>query len=148
MRRKQVCLVQGASNRHQRTPERDEWCKLLSGGVATVCVNLLIDDTQILGDSCAICLTVQWAATAGMKGAKLKGDDSVDDIVQCMDHDSVLFFTSEGSVYSLKAHQIPQASRTAIGTAVTQVCLHAHAFYPSVTTQCRILIQQLLITVS
>ena len=58
---------------------------------------------------------------AGMQGAKLKGDDSVEDIVQCMDHDSVLFFTSDGVVRSLKAHQIPQASRTAIGTAITQV---------------------------
>lgn len=56
-----------------------------------------------------------------MQGAKLKGDDSVEDVVQCMDHDSVLFFTSDGVVRSLKAHQIPQASRTAIGTAITQV---------------------------
>ena len=58
-----------------------------------------------------------------MQGAKLKGDDSVEDVVQCMDHDSVLFFTSDGVVRSLKAHQIPQASRTAIGTAITQVSL-------------------------
>lgn len=58
---------------------------------------------------------------AGMQGAKLKGDDSVEDVVQCNDHDSVLFFTSDGVVRSLKAHQIPQASRTAIGTAITQV---------------------------
>ena len=56
-----------------------------------------------------------------MQGAKLKGDDSVEDVVQCKDHDSVLFFTSDGVVRSLKAHQIPQASRTAIGTAITQV---------------------------
>jgi hypothetical protein len=56
-----------------------------------------------------------------MRGAKLKGDDSVDEIVQCLDHDSVLFFTSDGVVRSLKAHQIPQASRTAIGSAITQV---------------------------
>lgn len=58
---------------------------------------------------------------AGMRGAKLKDDDSVDEIVQCLDHDSVLFFTSDGVVRSLKAHQIPQASRTAIGSAITQV---------------------------
>lgn len=58
-----------------------------------------------------------------MRGAKLKGDDSVDEIVQCLDHDSVLFFTSDGVVRSLKAHQIPQASRTAIGSAITQVPL-------------------------
>ena len=57
----------------------------------------------------------------GMKGAKLKDSDSVEEIVQAMDHDSVLFFTSDGSVYSLKAHQIPQGSRTAIGTAIAQV---------------------------
>ena len=56
-----------------------------------------------------------------MQGAKLKGNDSVEDVVQCLDHDSVLFFTSDGVVHSLKAHQIPQASRTAIGTSIAQV---------------------------
>ena len=61
-----------------------------------------------------------------MQGAKLKGDDSVEDVVQCKDHDSVLFFTSDGVVRSLKAHQIPQASRTAIGTAITQVSSSSH----------------------
>ncbi|KAL3143174.1 hypothetical protein ABBQ38_002033 [Trebouxia sp. C0009 RCD-2024] len=65
--------------------------------------------------------SLQHRGGRGMQGAKLKGDDSVEDIVQCMDHDSVLFFTSDGVVRSLKAHQIPQASRTAIGTAITQV---------------------------
>lgn len=64
---------------------------------------------------------VQNRGGKGMRGAKLKGDDSVDEIVQCLDHDSVLFFTSDGVVRSLKAHQIPQASRTAIGSAITQV---------------------------
>lgn len=61
-----------------------------------------------------------------MQGAKLKGDDSVEEVVQCRDHDSVLFFTSDGVVRSLKAHQIPQASRTAIGTAITQVGASNH----------------------
>lgn len=56
-----------------------------------------------------------------MKGAKLKIDDSVEDVTQCNDHDTLLFFTSDGVVRSLKAHQIPQASRTATGTALTQV---------------------------
>lgn len=62
-----------------------------------------------------------WCCVAGMKGAKLKGDDSVDDVVQCNDHDTLLFFTSDGVVRSLKAHQIPQGSRTATGSAITQV---------------------------
>lgn len=61
-----------------------------------------------------------WCAT-GMQGTKLKGDDSVEDVIQCNDHDHLLFFTSDGIVRSLKAHQIPQASRTATGTALTQV---------------------------
>ncbi len=65
-----------------------------------------------------------------MQGAKLKGDDLVEEVVQCMDHDSVLFFTSDGVVHSLKAHQIPQASRTAIGTAITQV-IPAALFSPN-----------------
>lgn len=38
-----------------------------------------------------------------------------------MDHDSVLFFTQDGVARSLKAFQIPEGSRTAIGSAITQV---------------------------
>ena len=38
-----------------------------------------------------------------------------------MSHDSILFFTEDGVARSLKAYQIPEASRTAVGAAITQV---------------------------
>ncbi len=60
---------------------------------------------------------------AGMKGATLKGDDTMEDVLHVMDHDNILFFTQDGKVRSLKAYQIPEASRTAAGSAITQVHL-------------------------
>ena len=58
---------------------------------------------------------------AGHIGAKLKGNDVVEDVLHVMDHDHVLFFTADGVARSIRAHQIPPASRTALGTAITQV---------------------------
>lgn len=57
----------------------------------------------------------------GTKGATLKSDDSMEEVLHVMDHDSILFFTQDGVARSLPAHQIPQASRTAQGSAITQV---------------------------
>ena len=45
----------------------------------------------------------------------------VEDVLHVMDHDHVLFFTADGVARSIRAHQIPPASRTALGTAITQV---------------------------
>lgn len=39
---------------------------------------------------------------------------------QVMDHDTVLFFAPDGIVRSLKAYQIPQSSRTAAGSPISQ----------------------------
>ncbi len=36
------------------------------------------------------------------------------------DHDHLLFFTSEGRAYCLRAFDVPEGSRTSIGTAFTQ----------------------------
>lgn len=47
--------------------------------------------------------------------------DSVIQFFSCNDHDSILFITERGVAYSLKAFQIPQASRTARGTPIPQV---------------------------
>ena len=51
-------------------------------------------------------------------GHQAEGEDSVEDVVLCMDLGSVLFFTSDGVIRSVKARQIPQARRTAIGTTM------------------------------
>ena len=58
---------------------------------------------------------------AGKAGATLKRDDSMEDVLRVMSHDSILFFTDDGIARSLKAYQIPEASRVAVGTAITQV---------------------------
>lgn len=54
-------------------------------------------------------------------GAKLKTNDSMEDVLHVMTHDSILFFTEDGIARSLKAYQIPEVSRTSVGTAITQV---------------------------
>lgn len=36
------------------------------------------------------------------------------------DHDHLLFFTSEGRAYCMRAFDVPEGSRTSIGTAFTQ----------------------------
>jgi DNA gyrase subunit A len=51
----------------------------------------------------------------------MKEDDGVEHFLTCRDHDKVLFFSDRGVVYSLNAYQIPTASRTARGVAITQM---------------------------
>ncbi|EFN51479.1 hypothetical protein CHLNCDRAFT_56398 [Chlorella variabilis] len=57
----------------------------------------------------------------GKAGARLKEDDSLDEVVYVNDHDHLLFFTTEGRAYSLRAYDVPEGTRTAVGSAVTQV---------------------------
>lgn len=64
---------------------------------------------------------VQGRGGRGSKGATLREDDSMSDVIHLMAHDDVLFFTQAGSVHSIKAFKIPEASRTAAGSAITQV---------------------------
>jgi DNA gyrase subunit A len=59
--------------------------------------------------------------TAGKAAARLKEEDSLEDVTSVHDHDHLLFFTTEGQAYALRAYEIPEASRTSIGTSITQV---------------------------
>lgn len=45
------------------------------------------------------------------------------EVLHVMAHDSILFLTQDGIARSIKAYQIPEASRTAAGSAITQACL-------------------------
>lgn len=63
----------------------------------------------------------QSRATRGKSGTKMKEDDRVEHFFTCCDHDSVLFFTDRGVVFSMKAYQIPTGSRTARGMAIVQM---------------------------
>ena len=57
----------------------------------------------------------------GKMGARLRDEDSIEEVQQVRDHQTILFFTTDGSVRSIKAYDIPEASRTASGTSLTQV---------------------------
>ncbi|MDJ0533952.1 MAG: DNA gyrase subunit A [Xenococcaceae cyanobacterium MO_207.B15] len=60
-------------------------------------------------------------ATRGKAAAKIKEDDVIEHFITCCDHDTLLFFSDRGVVYSLPAYQIPGASRTARGTPLVQM---------------------------
>lgn len=54
----------------------------------------------------------------GVHGMATKEEDFVEHLFTTTTHHYILFFTSQGKVYRLKAHEIPEASRTGKGTAV------------------------------
>ncbi|MDP9352499.1 MAG: DNA gyrase subunit A, partial [Chloroflexota bacterium] len=51
----------------------------------------------------------------GITGMGTREADVVDHMLVCNTHDSLLFFTNRGKVFQLKAHEIPDAGRTAKG---------------------------------
>lgn len=57
----------------------------------------------------------------GMMGVNKKEEDFVEHLCITSTHHNVLFFTSRGRVYRLKGYEIPEASRTAKGTAMINV---------------------------
>ena len=54
----------------------------------------------------------------GIKGLQTREEDFVEHIFTASTHRKLLFFSSFGKVYSMKAYEIPQAGRTARGTAI------------------------------
>ena len=54
----------------------------------------------------------------GIKGMQTIEDDFIEDLLMTTTHHYLNFFTSMGRVYRLKAYEIPEAGRTARGTAV------------------------------
>lgn len=57
----------------------------------------------------------------GMQGVNLKEADFVEHLFISSTHAYLLFFSSRGRVYRLKAYEIPEASRHARGTAIVNV---------------------------
>ncbi len=57
----------------------------------------------------------------GVSAQSLKEEDYVKNLFVASTHDYLLFFTSLGKVHRRKGYQIPEASRTARGTAVVNV---------------------------
>ncbi|MBE3563293.1 MAG: DNA gyrase subunit A [Hydrogenibacillus schlegelii] len=57
----------------------------------------------------------------GVIGMGMKADDVVRHVVTVRAHDTVLFFTDRGRVYRLRAYDVPEAGRTARGTALVNL---------------------------
>ena len=54
----------------------------------------------------------------GIKGMQTLEDDYIEELLMTTTHHYLMFFTNKGKVYRLKAYEIPEASRTARGTAI------------------------------
>ena len=57
----------------------------------------------------------------GVHGMTTREEDFVEQIFTTTTHKYILFFTTRGKVYRLKAHEIPEAARTAKGTAIVNL---------------------------
>ncbi|HAP02897.1 MAG TPA: DNA gyrase subunit A, partial [Lachnospiraceae bacterium] len=57
----------------------------------------------------------------GIKGTELLDDDYIRELMMTTNHHNLLFFTNRGRVFRLKAYKIPEASRTARGTAIVNL---------------------------
>ncbi|MCM1567999.1 MAG: DNA gyrase subunit A [Roseburia sp.] len=54
----------------------------------------------------------------GIKGMQTIEDDYIEDLLMTTNHHYLNFFTNKGRVYRMKAYEIPEAGRTARGTAI------------------------------
>lgn len=61
---------------------------------------------------------VQKRGGKGITGAKMQDDDFVETMMFTSSHDTILFFSNLGKVFSLKAYQIPGGSRIAKGLPI------------------------------
>ena len=57
----------------------------------------------------------------GIKGMQTIEDDYIEDLLMTSTHNYLMFFTNMGRVYRLKAYEIPEAGRTARGTAIVNL---------------------------
>ena len=54
----------------------------------------------------------------GIKGMETIEDDYIEELLMTTTHHYLMFFTNTGKVYRMKAYEIPEAGRTARGTAI------------------------------
>jgi len=57
----------------------------------------------------------------GIKGMQTIEEDYIEDLIMTKNHNNIMFFTNTGRVYRLKAYAIPEAGRTARGTAIVNL---------------------------
>ena len=64
---------------------------------------------------------IQRRGGKGITGITTKDEDFVENLFITSTHDTILFFTNKGRVYSLKAYEIPEGKRQARGTAIVNL---------------------------
>ena len=64
---------------------------------------------------------IQGRGGRGITGAPTREEDAVNHLVVCDTHDSLLFFTQGGRVYSLRGYEVPEATRQARGIPVVNL---------------------------
>ena len=57
----------------------------------------------------------------GIKGMQTIDEDFIDDLLMTTNHHYIMFFTNTGRCYRIKAYEIPEAGRTARGTAIVNL---------------------------
>jgi DNA gyrase subunit A len=57
----------------------------------------------------------------GIKGMQTLEEDFIEDLLMTSTHHYIMFFTNKGKVYRLKTYEIPEAGRTARGTALVNL---------------------------
>ncbi len=57
----------------------------------------------------------------GISGISTREDDFVKQIFTASTHDTILFFTNKGKLYRLRGYEVPEAGRTARGTAIVNL---------------------------
>ena len=57
----------------------------------------------------------------GITGMTTREDDFVKQIFTTSTHDTILFFTNKGKLYRLRGYEVPEAGRTARGTAIVNL---------------------------
>ncbi len=64
---------------------------------------------------------LQRRGTRGVIGVATKEEDFVQQVLTTTNHAFLLFFSDRGKVYRMKAHEVPEAGRTARGTAMVNL---------------------------
>ena len=57
----------------------------------------------------------------GITGMETREEDFVKQIFTASTHDTILFFTNKGKLYKLRGYEVPEAGRTAKGTAIVNL---------------------------
>lgn len=57
----------------------------------------------------------------GIKGMQTIDEDFIEDLLMTTNHHYIMFFTNAGRCYRIKAYEIPEAGRTARGTAIVNL---------------------------